>query len=202
MTDTGRHDKDPSRELGESDDDIERLAAEVDAVMASLLEPMTPSPESLARLQSAVATPPQRYAPFYDRVAELFDLPKEAVVAELARLAAPNAWRFAGLPGVRNVAVQAGPRTTGAETVFARFDPGTRFPRHRHTGVETVLVLEGEYEDSQGIVHGAGELRSWQAGTNHGFRVSTRAPCIIASVVYGREFEAAPLRLLARLLGR
>ena len=121
--------------------------------MASWLEPIIPSPESLTRLQSAVATPPQRYAPFYDRVAELFDLPKEAVVAELARLAAPNAWRFAGLPGVRNVAVQAGPRTAGAETVFARFDPGTRFPRHRHTGVETVLVLEGEYEDSQGIMH-------------------------------------------------
>jgi hypothetical protein len=65
-----------------------------------------------------------------------------------------------------------------------------------------VLVLEGEYEDSQGGMHCAGELRSWPAGTNHGFRVSTRVPCIIASVVHGREFEAAPLRWLARLLGR
>src|SRR4051794_24909460 len=104
MTDRDR--KDPLDTFDESDADMELLAAEVDAVMASMLETMTPSPESLIRLQSAVATPPQRYAPFYDRVAELFDLPREAVVAELARLAAPNVWRFAGLPGVRNVAVQ------------------------------------------------------------------------------------------------
>jgi len=92
------------------------------------------------------------------------------------------------------------PRVRGAEVVFARFAPGTRFPKHRHNGVETVLVLEGVYADSDGVVHRAGELREWAAGTRHGFRVSNE-PCIFASVVFGREVEALPLRLLARALG-
>lgn len=186
----------------ERDDDMEQLAAELDALMTSIHEPIMPSAGLLARIQSSVAEPPQRYAPFYHRIAELFDMPEEDVVSELRRLALPDAWRFAGLPGVRNMVVQAGPRNAGAETLFARFAPGTRFPQHRHTGIETVLVLEGEYEDTTGLVHRAGELRTWPAGTNHGFRVSTSGPCVIASVVFGRQFEAAPLRWLARVLGR
>jgi anti-sigma factor ChrR (cupin superfamily) len=190
-----------ARASQENDEEAALLVAELDSVMDSLLEPLAPSAELWTRLQATVAQPPQRYAPFFGRVAELFDLPEAAVVAEFARLAEPKVWRFSGLPGVRNVLVQGGPKVEGAETVFARFAPGTRFPRHRHTGVEKVLVLEGQYEDSAGIVHHAGEFREWLAGTNHGFRVSTSEPCIIASVVYGREFEALPLRLLARALG-
>ena len=34
--------------------------------------------------------------------------------------------------------------------MFARFAPGLRFPRHKHTGAERVLVLEGSYIDSDG----------------------------------------------------
>ena len=184
----------------ESDEAAASLIAELDHVMASALEPMNPSATLLARLQATVVSPPQRYAPFFGRVAELFDLTEAQVLSEFARLAEPDVWRFAGLPGVRNVRVRGGPRTAGAEVVFARFAPGTRFPRHRHQGVERVLVLEGEYAASDGIVHRAGELREWGAGTKHGFRVSDE-PCIIASVVFGREFEALPLRLLARALG-
>jgi anti-sigma factor ChrR (cupin superfamily) len=188
------------REGRENDEDA-ALAGELVGVMASLLEPMAPSEALWARLQATVAKPPDRYAPFFDRVAELFDLSNAAVIAEFARLAEPNVWRFAGLPGVRTVLVRGGPRVVGAEVSFARFAPGTRFPRHRHNGVERVLVLEGQYEDSHGIVHHAGELREWAPSTNHGFRVGPE-PCIFASVVFGREFEALPLRLLARALGR
>ena len=181
--------------------DSELLIAELDDVMHALLEPMSPSQSLLARLQATIEVPPHRYAPFYRRVSELFDLAEDAAIAELARLADPKVWRLAGLPGVRNLPVHAGPRVQGAETGFARFAPGTRFPRHRHNGVERVLVLEGEYEASDGIVHRTGELREWAPGTNHGFRVSDSEPCIIASVVFNREFEALPLRLLARMLG-
>jgi putative transcriptional regulator len=185
----------------EHDEELQ-LTAELEAVMTSCLDPMPPSAALLARLQRTIAQPPQRYAPFYRRLGELFDLPEPEVVTQLARLAQPEIWQFSGLPGVRNVMVEAGPGTAGAETVFARFAPGLRFPRHRHTGVETVLVLEGEYADSEGVVHRPGELRAWVPGTNHGFHVSKHGPCIIASVVHGREFEAAPLRWLARILGR
>lgn len=178
------------------------LLQELDGFMTSLLDPVIPSAELRVRLEAEIAVPPLRYAPFFDRTGELFDLPEAAVVAEFARLAEPRVWRFAGLPGVSNVVVHGGPRVAGAEVLFVRFAPGLRFPRHRHTGVERVLVLGGSYTDTEGVVHRPGELREWVAGTAHGFRVHPSEPCTIASVVFSREFEALPLRLLARLLGR
>ena len=179
-----------------------RLIAELDETMAALLQPLAPSKLLLARLLSSIERPPLRYAPFFARIAELFDLSEEAAIAQCARLAEPNVWRFAGLPGIKNVRVQGGPRVQGAEVMFARFAPGLRFPRHKHTGTERVLVMEGSYEDSDGLKHGAGELRTWEPGTSHGFRISSDEPCIVAAVVHGRTFESLPLRLLARLLGR
>src|SRR6185312_9693450 len=80
----------------------EQLAAELDAVMTSLLDPILPNPALLSRLQSSIAQPPQRYAPFYDRLAKLFDLSEDAVITQLTRLGQPDAWRRTGLPGVRN----------------------------------------------------------------------------------------------------
>ncbi len=156
---------------------------------------------SLARLEQAVSTPPYRYAPFFSRVAELFDLSEKQVALELARLAEPGVWKFAGLPGISQVVVSGGPRVKSAETLFVRFKPGLHFPHHQHVGVERVLVLEGSYEDSNGLVHRAGELREWEAGTDHAFKVSGE-PCIFASVVFGRRFSAWPLRALSALLGR
>jgi hypothetical protein len=191
-----------TRQWHEDDVESARLIAELDEAMASLLEPVAPRSLVLANLLAAVERPPQRYAPFYSRIADLFDLSEEAVIAECTRLAEPNVWRFSGLPGVKNVMVQGGPAVKDAEVVFARFSPGLRFPRHIHTGREQVLVLEGSYVDSDGVAHAAGELRVWEAGTKHGFKVSKTEPCIIASVVHGREFEALPLRLLAKALGR
>lgn len=156
---------------------------------------------SLARLERAVSTPPYRYAPFFSRVAELFDLSEEQVAIELARLAEPGVWKFAGLPGISQVVVGGGARVKSAETLFVRFKPGLHFPHHQHTGLERVLVLEGSYEDSHGLVHRAGELREWQPGSDHAFKVSGE-PCIFASVVFGRRFSAWPLRALSALLGR
>jgi hypothetical protein len=156
----------------------------------------------LERLEQAVSQPPHRYAPFYARAAELFDLSEDAVIAELARLRDPGAWKFAGLPGISHVSVTGGPRVKTAEVLFVRFKPGVYFPRHQHTGLERVLVLEGSYEDSHGLLHRPGELREWASGTDHSFRVGADAPCIFASVVFGRRFEAWPLRALATLLGR
>ena len=153
------------------------------------------------RLEGTVSKPPHRYAPFYGRAAELFDLSEDAIIAEMTRLADPKAWTFAGLPGISHASVKGGPRVKSAETLFVRFKPGVYFPRHRHTGLERVLVLEGSYEDSLGVRHRAGELREWPSGTEHSFKVSDET-CIFASVVFGRRFHAWPLRALAKLLGK
>lgn len=189
-----------SKEPFESE--MQPFFAELEEIMMSLFPPLIPSRALRARLEAEVAVPPLCYAPFFERTSELFDLSEEAVVAEFARLADSRVWRFAGLPGVRNVVVQGGPRVSGAEVLFVQFAPGLRFPRHRHTDVERVLVLSGSYTDSEGVVHRPGELREWAAGTAHEFRVHPGEPCTIASVVFSREFEALPLRLLAKLLGR
>lgn len=154
------------------------------------------------RLQGTVSKAPHRYAPFFSRAAELFDLSEEAIMAELARLEDPKVWKFAGLPGIHHVEVRGGPRVKSAETLFVRFKPGLHFPRHQHTGHERVLVLEGSYEDSHGVQHLPGELRDWESGTEHSFKVHTAEPCIFASVVFGREFYAWPLRALSKLLGK
>jgi quercetin dioxygenase-like cupin family protein len=163
--------------------------------------PVAPGDSVLERLQLTLSEPPHRYAPFFARAAELFDLSESAVVAQLTRLKDPNSWTFAGLPGISSVRVEAGPRVQAAETLFVRFNPGTRFPLHRHLGQERVLVLEGSYADSNGVLHRAGELRDWPSDTEHSFRVGDET-CIFASVVFGRRFSAWPLRVLATVLGR
>jgi len=176
--------------------------ASVDALNAPAADAPGPSGALFDRLEATLGTAPHRYAPFYARAAELFDLSEEAVVAELARLAEPKVWRFAGLPGIHDAGVRGGPKVESAETLFVRFAPGVQFPKHRHTGLERVLVLEGSYVDTTGVVHRAGELREWVEGTEHGFRVDAGQPCIFASVVFGRRFSAWPLRALASVLGR
>jgi hypothetical protein len=169
---------------------------------AGRAEDFAPSAALFHRLESSLRDPAYRYAPFFSRAAELFDLPEAAVADALARLAEPKTWRFAGLPGIHHVAIDGGPRVRSAETLFVRFAPGVRFPKHRHTGLERVLVLEGSYRDSAGVVHRAGELREWAEGSEHGFVVDRAQPCIFASVVFGRRFDAWPLRALASVLGR
>jgi anti-sigma factor ChrR (cupin superfamily) len=159
-----------------------------------------PSSALLSRLQATLSEAPHRYAPFYASAAKLFDLPEAEVIAQLARLKDPSVWSFAGLPGIAKVKVAGGPRVASAETLFVRFSPGVRFPAHQHVGLEQVLVLEGSYEDSNGVLHRAGELREWPSETAHSFRVGPET-CIFASVVFGRRFSSWPLRALARVLG-
>lgn len=192
------------REAFEDDHEAELrvLGEALELGVAAMLEPLPPGPLPLARLEASLEQPVHRYAPFTTRLAQLFDMSEAAIGAELTRLGQQKVWRFAGIPGIQNVVVRGGPRVADAETLFVRFAPGTRFPRHRHLGLEATLVLEGSYTDSAGIVHRQGELRQWAEGSEHSFRVSTDGPCIFASVVFGRRFHARPLRLLARMLGR
>lgn len=157
-------------------------------------------PGLLARLEATLNEAPHRYAPFYAKAAELFDLPESDVIAVLARLKDPAVWSFAGLPGIAKVKVAGGPAVAQAETLLVRFNPGVRFPEHEHVGLERVLVLEGSYTDSNGVLHRAGELRDFPCNTSHSFRVGPE-PCIFASVVFARRFRAWPLRALARILG-
>lgn len=41
-------------------------------------------------------------------------------------------------------------RSASPAVAFLRYAPGARIPAHRHTGLETVLVLEGAQSDERG----------------------------------------------------
>ena len=169
-------------------------------LLPELLTPSTP-PETLRRrLLSAVETLPLRYAPFLDRLSEVWDLPESSVLAVLSRAADPAAFRKTPLPGLFVLEVEGGPRVAGAEVHLVRFAPGMRFPRHRHPGDEVLFVLEGSYTDSSGLRVGPGDEHVMSAGTEHGFRVSRDEPCVAASVQRGREFTGFWIRLLSKFV--
>jgi quercetin dioxygenase-like cupin family protein len=156
----------------------------------------------LQRLLKTVGEPPLRYAPFFGRVGELWDLGEADVTATFAKLKDPAAFQRTPLPGVRVLNVTGGPRTTGAETFLVRFSPGTRFPRHRHPGPEKLLVLEGSYTDTQGVTVSPGDLHEMEPGSEHGFLVGNGEPCIGAAIQYGREFTGPFMRVIAALFDR
>ncbi|WP_068114320.1 cupin domain-containing protein [Tropicimonas marinistellae] len=54
----------------------------------------------------------------------------------------------------------------GPNVALLRYDKGASVRRHRHTGLETILVLEGSQSDERGR-YGAGSLVLNPAGTAH-----------------------------------
>lgn len=162
----------------------------------------TQAPASgLARLLAEVEELPLRYAPFFDRLSELWDLPEPLVRERLVAAKRPEAFSRTGLPGIHRLRVQGGPRRAGAGLELLRLAPGARFPEHRHLGEELVLVLEGSYTDA-GRIFGPGDEQPMAAGSSHGLAVLGSAPCVATVVSGGFEFENPPLRLLQRLLQR
>ena len=194
----------PSFELPEF---VEELGDEVpgDVRMAigelhRLLGASTPPRASATRLLRAVDELPLRYAPFFERLGELWDLPVERVEAVLERAKEPGAWRKTALPGLRLVDVEGGERVRDADVHLVRFSPGMRFPRHRHPGDEALFVLEGSYRDTSGRVVRPGDLHEMAAGSEHGFVVNRGEPCVAASVQRGREFTGWLIRFLSKFV--
>lgn len=162
-----------------------------------------PDPALLHRLMEEVERLPLRYAPFYARLSELFDLPEHELEALLARAGEDGSWQRTLLPGVRRFAVAAGPRLGGSEAHLMRFAPGLRFPKHRHRGTETVFVLEGAYVDaSDGTRVGPGERQDMADGTEHGLLVESGGPCVAAVISRGVDFTGPVLGRMARLFAR
>jgi len=176
------------------------------AIIAALAELPLPLPPQVTapgreRLLGAVRPLPLRYAPFYDRLATLWDLPVAAVEATLVRANEPSHWRKPGLPGLKLIDVEPGAALRGARVALVRFARGMRFPAHSHPGPEALLVLEGSYCDNDGRHVGPGDLHEMAPGTQHSFRVGRSEPCIAASVQFGLEFTGIWMRLLTKLFG-
>jgi quercetin dioxygenase-like cupin family protein len=150
-----------------------------------------PPAGSRERLLAVVRRMPVRYAPFYDRLASLFDLETSALVAQLERSQDASAWEALG-PGSSAFHLRGGPRVAGADVGLVRVEAGRVFPEHRHLGHERVLVLEGGYRDSAGHVVSAGDFHEMERDTRHSYKVLAGGPLVVALVLFGGvEFERA-----------
>jgi putative transcriptional regulator len=169
--------------------------------LSELMNPATVPAGSLERLMLEVSLPPLRYAPFFDRLSELWDLPESEVRGLLERSRDKSAWSRAPLPGLELIQLEGGPRIHGTEAYLARFAPGLTFPMHSHHGREDVLILEGSYTDDSGTLYRAGDVHPMQAGAAHSFTITRDAPCVAAAVHRGIRFRSLGMRVLAKLFG-
>jgi predicted ChrR family anti-sigma factor len=185
-----------ARELADAREALSHTSAALDALTSN------PPPKLLERLLARTSSMPDKYAPFFDQLSELFDLDEAELRRELERAGDSEQWRFSGLPGARLFPVTAGPRARSGEAVLVRFAPGMSFPRHRHRGSERTLILAGGYADEAGREFHPGDIDKRDSDGAHSFRTFSSEPCIAAAVHSGFDFFAWPLRLLAKLTGR
>lgn len=153
---------------------------------------------NVSKLLGRVEAAPLRYAPFFRRVAEMF----ETSEYEVERLLGPENWKKTPMPGIQFK--DAGPVNERGQTkTLVKFAPKKKFPRHRHATPERLLILEGGYTDDQGKHFGPGDLHEMAPGTEHGFVIDAEGPCVAASVADEKiRFTSLWMRSLAKLVGR
>lgn len=161
--------------------DAQVLTAAVENALLEGIDPVTPPAAALPGLLAQVRAT-DRLTHLAPQLAELYDLTPEAALQVIAELRAGKTWVDGPAPGVRLMAVQAGPRTAGKLTALVYLEPGAEFPLHPHLGPEKVLVLDGAYRDSAGEEYWRGELHQSAEGTQHSFRAIGRIPCICAGL--------------------
>jgi anti-sigma factor ChrR (cupin superfamily) len=153
----------------------------------------------VSRLLAQVEAAPLRHAPFFRRVAEMFETSEH----EIELLLGPNDWKKAPLPGIRFKEFAGAKNRVGQTKTVVMFSPRTRFPHHGHQEHESLLILEGGYTDDQGKHYGPGDLHNMAPGTEHGFVIDADGPCIAASVADEKiQFTSFWMRSLAKLVGR
>lgn len=141
------------------------------------------------RLLASAAAADQRFAPFAQRVAELFDVGLERAGDYLSKLLDPAAWEEALGEGIALVHLEGGLATAGADVGFVRVAPGQSFPEHRHEGGERVLVVQGGYRDSSGVTVRAGERMDSPPGSSHSFVALPGDDLLFAVVGWDVTFE-------------
>jgi hypothetical protein len=143
------------------------------------------SPMLRARLESALDQT-HRFDDLEDVVAELADVSIDQARVLLLRVDAPStSWDPGPAPGIDLLHFDGGPRVQNAVTGFVRHAPGTRFPEHDHVGDEKVLVLQGAFEDSDGVVYRSGEIAARGPCSSHSYVAVGPLPLVTMAVVQG-----------------
>lgn len=122
------------------------------------VDPLSPRPELRERLMKAVAKMAQ--PPAGNSPGVLYD--KDGVL--IARPAEMN-WTAGALPGVF-LKVLFSDAARGYTTAVVRMAPGTRYPSHKHVGVEELYLLEGDLSVDD-LAMRAGDYCRGEAGSIH-----------------------------------
>jgi putative transcriptional regulator len=176
-----------SRELQREVDRVtEALAATADQLASA-----APDPGLRGRLLHSLSGV-DRFAPFFDQLTRLFELPLETIRKLLARIDAFD-WESTlmgkQLQGAELFHFPVGPRLreTGAAGGVVRVRAGVTFPVHRHTGDEVTFVLEGAYL-ADGQTYGPGSIIPMSAGTAHDYRAAAERDLVIIVLHRGITF--------------
>jgi len=150
--------------------------------LSETLDPIEPSPDVFKRLMASV-DPASRFDVFASNVAQLMDVAVEKARSLLAAIDDAGSWEPGLIPGMHLYHLEGGPRTANAIVGFIRLDPGTVFPPHTHLGEESVLVLQGGYQDEDGSIIRAGEVAIGPPGSSHMFTAAEGEDLIYLVVV-------------------
>lgn len=156
---------------------------------AQLAELSNPDASALARgkarLLAAVSAPAERFAPLFDKLERFFDLNREALRALFTRAADANEWQPGPLPSVSLFHLQGGPTLAGLDTGLVRLQRGSRFPAHRHSAAERVLILQGGYHDHEQRWYGPGDIHEMSPGSEHALQMNADRDVLLAVILHG-----------------
>lgn len=94
-------------------------------------------------------------------------------------------WLSTRYPGV-GLHFYASDRHSGRVVALIRMEPGHGYPRHRHRGVEEVLIVQGGYRDERGR-HEAGQFVVYEDGSTHtpvALDGPTDPPCVLLAIAH------------------
>ena len=134
------------------------------ALLALAPEPVQPPAELRRRLMAAVQGP-ERYAPFAEKLASIFDLGLEACRELLRSLDDETTWTRKG--GAAFVHFTPGPKLAGFHAGFIEGAPGHHIPHHGHRGREITMVLRGSIAEGDGTTYGPGMIMDKAPGDEH-----------------------------------
>lgn len=126
-----------------------------------------------------------KYGIFADRIARLFDMPLADAEALMTKIEKPEAWTPFLVEGLELIPVEAGPKCTGAIATLVRIQPGATFPEHAHVGDETMLVLDGGFNEPGGEEVWRGDEIARPNGSEHKLVGLPGVPCIAAVLIFG-----------------
>ena len=145
------------------------------ALLVETLPAPAPDPAERARLLKALRGP-ERWTPWANEVAHLFNLEQHEAVEALQRIDTPEAWHPGFWPGSQLLAT---PSLTRERCVIARMPGGMLIPRHTHQARELTYILGGELIEDSVRTHQSGTLLDMAPGTEHALTVAADEDCLV-----------------------